>query len=450
MPILKIIESLAATGSRNEKEAILKANYYNETLKNVFFFAYNPTIKYFIRKIPNYTPYYGDTPLSLTWAIGELLAISRRFVTGNDAIERLKNVLERVSPRDAVIVERIIESDLKCGATDSTANKVWKGLIPEFPYMRCALPKDAKFNKWKWKKGAYSQLKADSMFANIDVLEDTVIITSRNGSEMPADKFPDIVSEALKYIKKSSRLTGELQVEKDGKILPREIGNGILNSVLKGGDFGPGERPVYSAWDIIPLEKAIPNGEYDVPYSDRFDDLKDMLSMPATKSIQLIPTRIVYSLEEAYEHYFELIALGYEGTVVKNPEGTWFDGTSRDQIKLKVEFECDLKIVGFKPGNGKNEKTFGSIQCFSSDDILDVNVSGFTDKQREEIWADRDNVLGKIMTVKSNMILPADKNGIRSLFLPRHVEIREDKTEADSLARVIEQFEAVVKPKTKE
>lgn len=449
MSILAIINEVAATSSRNEKEAILRRNADNETLKSVFKAAYDPTINYFIKKIPPYTTMGGKIDLST--AITLLDDLKNRVFTGQAALDLLGRILGTCENQDdAKVIELIIQRDLKCGATDSTANKVWKGLIPEFPYMRCALPKDAKFKDWAWSAGVYSQLKADSMFANLDIIssaEGGVILTSRNGSEMPTEKFQKVVDYALDMIPLGYRLTGELQVKKAGKILPREIGNGILNSVLKGGDFGEDEEPVYSAWDIIPLEFAKPGGKYKVPYSQRFTELQNMIDEEGTP-VHLIPTRIVYSLEEAYDHYFELIAQGLEGTVVKNPAGTWFDGTSKDQIKLKVEFDCDLEIVEFRAGNGKNEKTFGSIRCVSSDGLIDVNVGiGFTDKQREEIWSKRDEVIGKIMTVKSNMVLAADKNGIQSLFLPRHLEIREDKSTADSRDRVVEQFESIIRPK---
>lgn len=451
MSILAIINEIAATSSRNEKEAILQRNADNETLKAVFKAAYDPTINYFVKKIPPYTSMGGK--FDLFTGIVMLDDLKNRVFTGQAAVDMLGRILGTCENKDdAEVIERIIRRDLQCGATDSTANKVWKGLIPEYPYMRCALPKDAKFGEWDWSAGVYSQLKADSMFANLDIVaNETVLLTSRNGSEMPVEKFSKVVEYALDMVPVGYRMTGELQVKKDGKILPREIGNGILNSVLKGGDFGEGEEPVYSAWDLIPLEFAKPGGKYKVSYDTRFETLRAMIGEDDTP-VNLIPTEIVYSLEEAYEHYFKMIALGLEGTVVKNPAGTWFDGTSKDQIKLKVEFECDLEIVEFKDGkvNGKNSKTFGSIRCVSSDRLIDVNVGiGYTDKQRAEIWARhlKGEIVGKIMTVKSNMVLAADKNGIQSLFLPRHVEIREDKSTADSRDRVVEQFEAIIRPK---
>jgi hypothetical protein len=49
------------------------------------------------------------------------------------------------------------------------------------------------------------------------------------------------------------------------------------------------------------------------------------------------------------------------------------------------------------------------------------------------------------MSVDSNMIMAPSREGKKwSLFLPRFAEFRKDKSEADSLAKIREQFEAAV------
>ena len=149
-------------------------------------------------------------------------------------------------------------------------------------------------------------------------------------------------------------------------------------------------------------------------------------------------------MKEAYAHYFELVKKGFEGTIIKEPQGVWADGTSKEQVKLKVEFEVDLEITGFNAGNGKNAATFGSIECKTSDKKLAVNVPGFTDSERLRIHKIRNQLLGTIMTVKANSIMPPAASGVYSLFLPRFAEFRDDKRVADSLARVQEQFDAVI------
>jgi len=235
-------------------------------------------------------------------------------------------------------------------------------------------------------------------------------------------------------------------VVRDGKLLPREIGNGILTSVLKGGKFESNEHAVIDVWDQIPY-----GADSDPrPYKQRYVSLLSQLTGPLL--IQMIETKIVFSLAEAMEHYNEALARGLEGTIIKNPAGVWKNTTSKDQVKMKLEIDVDLKIVGFTAGKGKNAATFGSITCQTSEGLLEVNVSGFKDKKergvltREEIWNMKDDLLNTIMTVRANSIMPPTKSNPKySLFLPRAVEFRADKTEADSLKMVQEQFDNAVK-----
>jgi hypothetical protein len=88
---------------------------------------------------------------------------------------------------------------------------------------------------------------------------------------------------------------------------------------------------------------------------------------------------------------------------------------------------------------------FGSITCQSSDSKLVVNVSGFTDDLRKDIFNRKDELYGTIVTVRSNNIMPPTSSNVYySLFLPRFVEFRKDKTEADSLERVQDQFDSAM------
>ncbi|HGP4208885.1 MULTISPECIES: hypothetical protein [Pseudomonas] len=142
----------------------------------------------------------------------------------------------------------------------------------------------------------------------------------------------------------------------------------------------------------------------------------------------------------------EQLELGLEGTIIKKPEAIWFDGTSKDQVKLKLEAPCELEVVDFLPGKGANAKTFGSLLCKSSCGQLVVGVSGFKKKKREEIHLNRDTWRGMIITVRSNQIMRPKKPGKPySLFLPRFVEERLDKSVADDLVRIEEQFENAIR-----
>lgn len=448
MSILAILNQLAADSGRLAKEQILSENSDNELLKEVLRLTLDKTINFHIKQIPAHSP-SGETELDLEFLKG-LEQLTKRCVTGNAAVEFLSGMLSMLNEDDAEVVARIISRDLKCGVNSATVNKVFAKLIPEFPYMRCSSFSQKLADALNWKEGVVSQLKADGMFVNITITEDGDIeFMSRNGSEHDKKHYPQLSTELLKLGLTGVCIQGELLVrDADNTLLPREVGNGLLNSAFKGGEIPEGHTVVADVWDIVPT-----SFETDLGYVERYNMLKRaMLEHTDLFAVSLIETKMVYSLEEAYEHYFQKVADGMEGTILKDPNAKWVNSTSRQQLKMKLEVDVDLKIVGYTPGKGKNESTFGSITCETSDGELSVNVSGFKDKPqkgiltRQQIWDQRDELLGTILTVRFNNIMkPTASNHLHSLFLPRAVEFRSDKDVADSLERVFEQFEAAIK-----
>lgn len=455
--VFEAIEQIAATSSKNEKIAILGEHIHDSLMQQVLKAALDPTVSYGVtgikgRDITGTDDDAGAQFDDTTWHI--INGLASRRLTGNDAQAEIEKEINRLDAESSQLFARVLNMDLRAGFGESTVNKVKPGLIPEFPYMRCSLPKAVKLDKWPWAEGVVSQEKADGMFANVDHFDDgTVAIRSRQGSPFDTMKFPGVVSQVKALIKTGTENHGELLVVgPDGKVLAREIGNGMLNSVLSGGDFPEGHRPMLVLWDQIPLGHAVPKGKCDTPYVIRFANLCDQLTGMKEKggSVQPIDARIVHSLDEAYAHYRELLAQGKEGTIIKHPDAIWKDGTSKEQVKLKLEVDVDLESIEIVPGTvgTKNEGRPGSIKMRSACGQLVVDVTIKNEALRDAIERDPNVYLSKVWAVRANSIMkPAENDGVYSLFLPRMVEAgyRTDKSQADSLRGIQDQFESAVK-----
>ncbi|EQL43579.1 hypothetical protein M770_31675 (plasmid) [Pseudomonas aeruginosa VRFPA03] len=435
------LEQIANTPGTNDKLALLKTHVDSEAFQRVLIYMLNPFITYGIR--PARASQFGAEEFNQeTWSMLDQLAA--RGLTGHRAEEAVTRALTSLNPESSELLWRILSKDPRAGFSETSVNKVCSGLIPEFSYMRCSLPHHTNLSEWNWAAGIYSQVKADGMFVNVTVEANEVSLTSRAGTLLPAAPFQELL-DGLRRLP-NGQAHGELLVECDGKILPREVGNGMLNSVIQGGQFDLGCRPIIKLWDLIPLTSVKKGGRCETPYKDRFGQLTALVTALAHSAISMIETRIVYSFQEAIDHYVEQLELGLEGTIIKKPEAIWFDGTSKDQIKLKLEAPCELEVVDFLPGKGANAKTFGSLLCKSACGQLVVGVSGFKKKKREEIHLNRDTWRGMIITVRSNQIMRPKKPGKPySLFLPRFVEERLDKSVADDLVRIKEQFESAIR-----
>jgi DNA ligase-1 len=225
----------------------------------------------------------------------------------------------------------------------------------------------------------------------------------------------------------------------------RKDSNGILNSMQDGGELPEACTVLYDAWDLVPSHLAVPGGRCETPYVERFAKLLDEVRSKLQAVIDVIDYRLVYSRAEAAQHFSETLAKGLEGTVVKHPDMPWFDGDSKFQVKYKVEFDVDLKITGFNPGEpGKRtEATFGSLICESACGTLQVGVSGLKREMETYLHENRALVTGGVITVRANdIVMPSDSSTLYALSHPRFVELRRDKGEADTLPHIINQLEA--------
>jgi hypothetical protein len=433
MNLNEFLNSLAENASRNFKIDQLNAQSDNETLREVIRLALDPFTQFYQRKIPEYEFVGEDSEhqTSLEMAMQNLYYLSSREVTGNAAIAHLRAILSGLTPDDAKVIERIIQKDLKCGVDVSTANKVWSGLIPEYPCMLCSPFEQKLVDKINFP--AYAQMKMDGMRFNAIVRSGKVEFRSRNGKQI----------HLLGNLEKEfSALAGDIDCVFDGELLvmhpddiqfmDRQSGNGILNKANKGTISAEEASMVHATvWDLIPYVQFI-DGYCQTPYSKRFSTLEQIVNKQksAGKKIWTVTSTIVQTLDEAQEIFQGYLADGYEGIILKDGAGEWEDKRSKTQIKFKGELECDLKIVAVEEGKGKAVGMLGAIICESADGIVKVNVgSGFNDVQRKQYW--KENLVDKIVAVKYNARIK-NKTGEESLFLPVFIELRDDKDVADN------------------
>lgn len=430
-----IFEELKADNSRLAKEAILRKNKDNKTLARAIELSLTPFCQFYIRKIPTYNTSVSGKQ-TLDWALLQLDILSKREKTGHAAIDHLTFILENVSTEDAKVIERVIAKDLKCGVSEATANKIWPGLVPSFPVMLASGYDEKLIEKTKFP--AYAQLKLDGMRFCAIVQNGNVEFYSRNGKQLdiPNNLFKEPFISLSKFYGEDYVFDGELLISDSfGKPLPRTTGNGILSKSIKGTmSATEAENIRATLWDAIPLLhwKKL---EYKYPYSERFTQLVSAINNVKVQNslghyIDAVWCTEVKNTYEAQRHFEKFLEEGLEGIILKSKDGIWEDARSKTQIKFKGELECDLVVVDWEEGTGKNKGKLGALVCESSDGIIRVNVgSGYTDEQRNNYSK---SVIGKIVSVMYNARIK-EKNGVtESLFLPRFVEMRLDKNKADS------------------
>lgn len=438
MNINKILNELKNTSSRLEKEAILRKNSKDVLLMRVFRLALDPHTQFYQRKIPKYKKFQE---LELFDILEGLDDLSSRKITGNAAIDFLAKLLGSLSADDAAVLERIIQKDLDCGVQISTANKIWPNLVSDYPCMLASAYDEKLVAKMEFP--AIAQLKMDGMRFNaaVDAKEKTVKYYSRNGKFLDVNN--DALDAAFQQMAKNIGMSqvvfdGELVVaDSKGNLLDRKTGNGILNKATKG-TISDKERLQVRAtvWDLIPT-KFFKQGKCDVDYESRLSTVVvavDNLDKKYQGLVTVAETNIVENLAAAQKLFEFYHSAGQEGIILKSRSGNWEDKRVKHQIKFKGELDCDLLCVGWEEGTGKNKGKLGALVLESSDGVVKVSVgTGLSDELRAKLK--RKDVVGKVVAVKYNSRI-TNKLGDESLFLPVFVEIREDKTKADSSKKI--------------
>lgn len=460
MSILDILNNIKNTSSTLGKKALLEENKNDEVLKKVLVYTLDPTIVSGYKKLPDAIP--SDYTMDLDAAIKSLQPIYDRELTGYAGRDHIANVLGSVSSDDAEVLRKMLTKNLDCGIQEKNCNDVFgKGFIKDEPYMRCSLIDKKTIKNINFKKYGYavSEVKMDGMYLNHVVKNNNLTSSSRNGKiydflgcrDEQMIKLANNIQALDHRFASGVVFMGEgLVLDTDGEtILPRTTGNGIIQKAGKDSIMtSEAMRVVFVLWDVVPYD-AFCEGVWDVCRKERREVLEHAINSLDSDFVRMVQYKKVKDLKEAFEYNTELMNAGEEGSVLKCEDGIWKSHTSPKQLKMKLKMQIDLRIVGFKAGDGKRKDVLGSLILESDCGILEVNCgTGIKEKDEEwtfkTIWENREKLLNKVATVECNEIV-IDKNTMKpSLFLPVFIEFRFDKNTADTYDRILEIRESAV------
>lgn len=450
--VYNILQQLRSDNSNTYKLSVLTKYKNNIEFKEFLKAVYNPRVNYYIKQIPEYdvTPYTNTTDDIKFWNILDML--STRKATGNKAKELVKKFLDNTDEVYEDLLLCVLGRDIKANVSVKTINKVWHNLIPETPYMRCSKLDEKTMLEFPDGGNYYLQKKADGIFSYIIKTTNTVYIVTRQGNSWSSLNIGIDCSGG----DWTGVLVGEALIkDEDGLEFDRKTGNGLINSFIKQpetldtfitknshkSDFENlyedklGEymridnRLHFEVWDYLTLDEFELNFSKR-PYSARLECLTSLIEEREFDKISLIPTVKVSSVKEAKSLANKYIEDGFEGGILKRADLKFENKTSKYQLKIKAELDCDLRCVGIEPGTGKYEGMIGALVLETDDKYLKVNVgTGLTDKDREK---DTSEYLGKVIEVKYNELITNKTNNTYSLFLPVFVEVR-DKNTTDTI-----------------
>lgn len=427
-----IIQRLEADNSRLAKEQIL-AEAMNEGLDEFFEglkMALDKLYTFGVKQVPEKTEEGGQ---GLSWTNFKQLAeaLYRRELTGHAARDAIKLAMDVATQAQwNGYYRRILIKDMRAGFGEKSVNTVAKKQKKDqykIPVFECMLAHDGANHESKitGKKLVEPKLDGVRVLTVVDYESRTVTMYSRNGKELV--NFPHIVKAFEDNLDNFAR-----SYVFDGEVVSKSF-QSLMTMVHRKSDIEANDARL-CLFDVVPLSE-FKAGSSIMGQKRRSAFLKENFSKIFTDSgcIEIIPQKEfdldVFTDEIEFKDYNRaMVDQGFEGIMIKDPNGKWEGKRSVAWLKQKPFIEVSLEVVAVEEGTGRNQGKLGAVVCEGVDDgkHIVVNVgSGFSDEQRSEFWQAKDTLVGQIVEVRADAATRSqDSEDTWSLRFPRFLRFR--------------------------
>ena len=427
--ILEILEQLRNTSSTKEKFNILLSHKDNKDLEKVLKYTYDK-VDFTYGVTPSTVLDFDSNEYSDKEMFEVLDILNRREVTGHKALALAKNFYESCDKDIKELFLKILDRDLKIGVNEKTLNKVFKGIVSKPNYCRCDLLSEKTLKKFTFP--GFIQLKCDGTYREAYVHNGIVEFKTRSGESY---RNP-VLEEILKTLPDGYYL-GEFTIgEADDPDMNRAEGNGLINS-----DHPPYEKIHFTIWDLLTEDEYALKVKECRNYDLRLADLQYYIEQLGSELVHVVPTYRVYNPDGALKIVSKWMNEGLEGGVLKSFNMKFKNGTSKEQLKIKLKVDVEVRCTGFIEGTkGTKYEGKNKVITFENDEgTIKGQCSGMTDSMVEEVTKNPEKYIGKVLSVQFNDLTKAEGHEYYALSHPRFAEWRDhDKDCTDSLEKAIQ------------
>lgn len=407
---LDVLDKLANTSSTKDKAKILQDNKDNTRLVDLLEACYNFEHKYYINKfqVPAKPAVVElDHHKMFMDLLGKLEA---RDIVGNEARASVELFFSYCSERQIKWYSRIIRRDLKAGVSQKSVAE-----IADFKVFDVQLAKDGKDNKSAdkiIKKGVYLSPKFDG-YRCIAVIDcGTVTLFSRNGTVF--DNFPSIEESLLESFPNQ-------QLILDGEIMSDDFQSMQKSAFAskRGTTVGDVKFHVFDCVDYIEWI----TDDFVQKKSKRYETLKN-LSKSFKSNVVMVQQDLIYDMKDVLAAEQLYISQGFEGAMTC-PDIPYYRGKkSNTLMKWKTMVSEDCEIIGFYEGKDdtRHKGRLGGFVLKQEDGKECECGSGFSDEDRDYIYQNQAEFLGRIVEVKYQ-----EKTNHGILRFPVFIRYRDDK-----------------------
>ena len=409
MLVVEILDEIKKTSGSKAKKQILEDNSENHILKKILVYGLDKFKPFNIVKVPKTLERNPDLDEEKVWNRFFTVAdrCASREVSGNNAVELMSQVFERVSAEEEAWMRKVLQKRLAIGASTQTVNKVFPGLIKTF---EVSLAQKFSMRRIEGRKEVGIEPKLDGIRCFVIVDGENVQMFARSGKLIT--NFENTLAPELK-----------------------KLGDGCYDGELMGQDFISLMRQAYRKENVdvtntfLALFDYVPLTEWNTKETvlsceERYEELLDKLSENDVNLSLLQPVErinVESSWDEIKQQHDDFVAEGYEGAMIKLLDAPYKFGRGWEVMKLKAFHDVDLQIVDLIEGTGKHAGKLGSVKVIYEGVSVQVG-SGFTDEMREIIWRDPSSFIGRTVEIRYQEITPDG-----SLRFPTFVCFRNDR-----------------------
>jgi DNA ligase-1 len=435
-----VVIALQNTSGRLDKEQILRDAW---KLGITEFFAgarlaYDAMTTFGVKKVPLIAEadVAGFVPLGTAHGFTALAQnLITRQLTGNAARDALSAAADTYTQHMwNGFYRRVLLKDLKCGVTEATINKVLAEMGKssrsyEIPVFSCQLAKngDDLPKKVSGIKMLDRKLDGVRLLTVLHKESNTVTQFTRNGKIN--ENFTDLAGMLVRLL---PVLTQSMVL--DGEVVSSNF-QALMTQVNRKSDVDTSDSHL-ALFDIVPLAD-FQAGECRISQRDRHEllvGLTEAIARVAGDRVYVIP-KLTVDLrtpegQRAFQEFNrETVMAGYEGIMVKDPDASYRTKRTDGWLKIKPSVTFDLEIVGVEIGTPgtKFANTMGNLICRGEDQgkIIETSVgSGFSEELREEIWANRDKLVGRIVEIKCDVLTQNRNSDTWSMRFPVFMQFR--------------------------
>ena len=408
--VYEIIKKIEAEPKRLEKEKIIQSNSAAANFKKVIFYTLDSSKIYNITKLEKCE---NDKNYQTEDIFNYLDFLSNKSGTTDYEKLELSKIAHSFDEETVNIVNRIIQKDLKCGASIKTFKKIFPEL-PFFEMMTCKSDVN-RFIKIanKLNTDVFISDKKDGVrtWGKVDKY------ISRSGLEYHNfNIFNNEIDVLFNYLTKVYNIPHDNNIFLDGEVTVEGGGfQEIMRNVrtLEENQESP-VNYIYNIFDIVLLDKTL---------KERMKMLEDVFEKHNFKRLKLLKHKLINQDQisaAVFENEMKMaVERGEEGIVIKMSDSPYeLKERSKYWLKMKPTETYDLLVIGKFNGRGRLKGTLGGLIVKFKDKKVKVG-SGYTDDERQIFMEHQP----KIIEVKTKGITEDGK-----LREPIFVRVRDDKS----------------------